>query len=92
MEEGAPGCPFVVVANHVKSKGCGKNAAGPDQDQGDGAACWNAFLAWAGYTLKDNWEEVMRYSAVIDIAVLALLVLAAAFFVWTHLKRRRKNG
>lgn len=36
------GPTFVVVANHFKSKGCGKNAAGPDQDQGDGAACWNA--------------------------------------------------
>ncbi|OHE87819.1 MAG: hypothetical protein A2579_10860 [Lysobacterales bacterium RIFOXYD1_FULL_69_11] len=38
---GRRGAPFVVVANHFKSKGCG-NAAGPDADQGDGAACWNA--------------------------------------------------
>lgn len=37
-----PGPAFVVVANHFKSKGCGKNAAGLDKDQGDGASCWNA--------------------------------------------------
>lgn len=37
-----PGPAFVVVANHFKSKGCGKNASGADQDQGDGASCWNA--------------------------------------------------
>ncbi|MEH6416133.1 ExeM/NucH family extracellular endonuclease [Pseudomonas sp. CGJS7] len=35
------GPAFVVVANHFKSKGCA-NATGLNQDQGDGAACWNA--------------------------------------------------
>ncbi len=35
------GAPFVVVANHFKSKGCSE-AAGPDTDQKDGAGCWNA--------------------------------------------------
>lgn len=31
---------FVVVANHLKSKGCG-NAQGLDADQGDGQSCFN---------------------------------------------------
>lgn len=35
------GKPFVVVANHLKSKGCSE-ATGPDADQKDGAGCWNA--------------------------------------------------
>ncbi|MBD7924762.1 ExeM/NucH family extracellular endonuclease [Xanthomonas bonasiae] len=35
------GQPFVVVANHFKSKGCG-DAAGDDADRGDGQGCWNA--------------------------------------------------
>ena len=43
---GAPvGKPFVVVANHLKSKGCGKGddvAQGLDADQHDGQGCWNA--------------------------------------------------
>jgi len=34
------GAPFVVVANHFKSKGC-SGAAGEQADQGDGQACWN---------------------------------------------------
>lgn len=38
----AAGPAFVVVANHFKSKGCGKNASGADLDRGDGASCWNA--------------------------------------------------
>ncbi|MBD9480705.1 ExeM/NucH family extracellular endonuclease [Pseudoxanthomonas sp. PXM02] len=35
------GQPFVVVANHLKSKGCSE-ATGLDTDQKDGAGCWNA--------------------------------------------------
>ncbi len=35
------GTPFVVVANHFKSKGCSE-AEGADADQRDGQACWNA--------------------------------------------------
>jgi len=35
------GQPFVVVANHFKSKGCG-DAAADDADHGDGQGCWNA--------------------------------------------------
>lgn len=35
------GQPFVVVANHFKSKGC-TEATGADTDQGDTQGCWNA--------------------------------------------------
>ncbi|GGD50877.1 ExeM/NucH family extracellular endonuclease [Pseudoxanthomonas indica] len=35
------GKPFVLVANHFKSKGC-TEASGADADQGDTQGCWNA--------------------------------------------------
>ncbi|WP_409460770.1 ExeM/NucH family extracellular endonuclease [Stenotrophomonas maltophilia] len=35
------GAPFMVVANHFKSKGC-RDASGADADQNDGQGCWNA--------------------------------------------------
>ena len=38
---GRMGLPFVVVANHFKSKGCSE-ATGADADQNDGQGCWNA--------------------------------------------------
>lgn len=38
---GRRGAPFVVVANHFKSKGC-SDASGADADQKDGQGCWNA--------------------------------------------------
>ena len=52
-----------------------------------GARIWNAFLAWAGFTLKQNWESVMKYSKVADILVLALLFAAVVWFVYKHIKK-----
>jgi predicted extracellular nuclease len=47
------GKPFVVVANHLKSKGCSE-ATGPDADQKDGAGCWNALRLDSAQRL-DAW-------------------------------------
>ncbi|HEY0335029.1 MAG TPA: ExeM/NucH family extracellular endonuclease [Stenotrophomonas sp.] len=47
------GVPFVVVANHFKSKGC-SDATGADADQHDGQACWNATRVETARRL-DEW-------------------------------------
>ncbi len=57
-----------------------------------GAGLWNTFLAWVGFTLRRNWETVLRYSRVIDVVVLALLVLLVLWYVGRHLLRRRKSS
>jgi hypothetical protein len=47
------GKPFVVVANHFKSKGCSESS-GADADQKDGAGCWNALRLESSQRL-DAW-------------------------------------
>lgn len=47
------GMPFVVVANHFKSKGCSE-ATALDADQKDGAGCWNALRLDSAQRL-DAW-------------------------------------
>ncbi len=54
-----------------------------------GAAIWNGFLAWVGYKLKDNWDEVMKYSHVVDIIVVGSFILVVIYFVHKQLKSRR---
>lgn len=44
---------FTVVANHLKSKGCGTDATGLDLDQGDGQGCWNVVRRDAAAALVD---------------------------------------
>ncbi len=52
---GRKGTPFVVVANHFKSKGCSE-ASGADADRGDGQGCWNATRVESAKLLH-NWLQ-----------------------------------
>jgi membrane protein DedA with SNARE-associated domain len=53
-----------------------------------GAGIWNAFLAYVGYVLKSNWDEVMKYSHIIDIVVVIFLLGIVALYVYRHMKKR----
>jgi len=53
-----------------------------------GAGIWNAFLAYVGYVLKSNWDEVMKYSHIIDIVVVIFLLGIVALYVYRHIKKR----
>jgi len=55
-----------------------------------GAGIWNAFLTYVGYRLKENWTVVRKYSEIVDIIVVAILVVGAAYFLY-HLYRYRKQ-
>jgi len=57
-----------------------------------GAGLWNAFLTVCGFYLRKNWEVVMRYSGIVDIAVLVVLVFGIAFFIKKHISRRWSAG
>jgi len=54
-----------------------------------GATIWNSFLLICGYKLRQNWTLVEQYSHEVDIVVVVALVLAAIWFVVTHLRRGR---
>lgn len=51
----AGGAPFMVVANHFKSKGC-RDAVAPDADRDDGQGCWNATRVMSAQKL-DAWMK-----------------------------------
>jgi membrane protein DedA with SNARE-associated domain len=53
-----------------------------------GAGLWNAFLAYTGFYLKSNWETVMKYSKIIDVFVLLILIGLFAYYIYRHMKKR----
>jgi membrane protein DedA with SNARE-associated domain len=53
-----------------------------------GAALWNAFLAWVGFKLRNNWDEVIKYASIIDVVMVGVLVVMVIYFVYTQTKRR----
>jgi membrane protein DedA with SNARE-associated domain len=86
-------CRFIPVVRHLISlpAGTGKmNIVKFSVYTVIGAGMWNAFLAFCGFHLRKNWESVMHYSRYIDIVVLLLLVLGAAYFIKKHLKRHSR--
>ncbi len=56
-----------------------------------GATAWNTFLLLVGMQLRERWELVHKYSKQLDIVVVLLIVLAAAYLLYKHIKRRKKR-
>ena len=56
-----------------------------------GATAWNTFLLLVGMQLRERWELVHKYSKQLDIVVVVLIVLVAAYLVYKHVKRRKSS-
>jgi membrane protein DedA with SNARE-associated domain len=57
-----------------------------------GAGLWNGFLAWAGFKLRDNWDEVVKYGSVVDIVMVGVLGAVVIYFIYTQVKRSRSGS
>jgi membrane protein DedA with SNARE-associated domain len=53
-----------------------------------GATLWNSFLLGLGMVLRDHWMVVLKYSHEVDIGVISVLLIGAAWFVRSRLKAR----
>jgi membrane protein DedA with SNARE-associated domain len=84
-------CRFIPVVRHLISipAGTGKmNVIRFSIFTVVGAGLWNSFLAYIGFVLKSNWDEVMKYSHIIDIVVVLFLLAIVGLYVYRHLKRK----
>jgi membrane protein DedA with SNARE-associated domain len=54
-----------------------------------GAGIWNAFLAYFGFVLGNNWQTIKQYSDYLSWGVLAIIILACAYFLWKEIKKRK---
>jgi membrane protein DedA with SNARE-associated domain len=53
-----------------------------------GSLLWSTLLAWLGWTLGQNWTAIEPWFRKFQYVILVLIVLAVAFYIWSHLKRR----
>jgi len=51
-----------------------------------GAGIWNTFLVYIGFSLKNNWSEIIKYSQIIDIIIILGFVVVIAYFLYSHTK------
>lgn len=87
-------CRFIPVVRHLISipAGTGKmNIVRFSIFTIIGAGLWNAFLTYVGYVLKSNWDEVMKYSHIIDIVVVLSLLAIVGLYIYRHVKRNHEK-
>ncbi len=85
-------CRFIPIVRHLISipAGVGKmNLVRFSILTVIGAGMWNAFLCWVGMVLREKWEEVMKYSKVIDIVVIVILAGLLAYFIYKQIRGRQ---
>jgi membrane protein DedA with SNARE-associated domain len=85
-------CRFIPVVRHLISipAGIGKMDIGKFiLFTAAGTLLWNSFLAYIGYLLGSNWEIVLGYSSLIDIAALLAIVLGLAYYIWVRRAARK---
>jgi membrane protein DedA with SNARE-associated domain len=54
-----------------------------------GAFPWSVGLAWIGYLLGENWEDISNYMRPVSIPIGIAVVLLAAFFVYRRIREIR---
>lgn len=58
-----------------------------------GTTLWNLILAYAGWLLGENWEDILAFMDTYQYATLGVLAFAViAFFVWRITKHRRQHS
>jgi membrane protein DedA with SNARE-associated domain len=84
-------CRFIPVVRHLISipAGVGKmNLMKFSIFTIIGAGIWNCILAYIGCILKSNWAQVMKYSHIIDIVVVLVLIGLVGLYIARHLRRK----
>jgi membrane protein DedA with SNARE-associated domain len=52
-----------------------------------GSFPWSLGLAWAGFVLGENWEDLREWMRPADIPILIVVVILVALYVYRHVKR-----
>lgn len=57
-----------------------------------GSGVWNTLLIGAGWLLGDNWEEVEAYIGYFQYLVIAVVLVAGAWWVWNRIIKREETA
>jgi len=52
-----------------------------------GAGLWNAFLTWAGFALKENWNRIEQYTKYADYFILLAILIAITIIFSKRVKK-----
>lgn len=56
-----------------------------------GALPWCVLFTWLGVKMGNNWEIIQKTLHNFDLLMLILVIVAVVWYIWRHLKIRRKG-
>lgn len=56
-----------------------------------GVLPWSVLFTWLGVKMGENWELIREKLHNFDMAILAVVILAIAFYVYRHLQIRKRH-
>lgn len=56
-----------------------------------GVLPWSILFAWLGVKMGENWELIREKLHNFDLAILVLVILAVGFYIFRHLKIRKRH-
>jgi len=56
-----------------------------------GAFPWSLALAWIGYLLGENWEDISNYMRPVSIPIAVAVVVLASYFVYRRIREIRSG-
>ncbi|MBI4218724.1 MAG: DedA family protein [Chloroflexi bacterium] len=57
-----------------------------------GAFPWSLGLAWGGYLLGENWEDLREWMRPADYPILAILAIVVVWYIWHKVREVRREG
>lgn len=55
-----------------------------------GSLIWSGVLTYIGFYLGKNWESIHGVFSKFQYVVIALIIIAIAYYIYTHIKKRNK--
>jgi len=53
-----------------------------------GALPWSILFTWLGVKMGDNWEQIREKLHNFDLAIVILIIIGIAWYIWRHIKHR----
>jgi membrane protein DedA with SNARE-associated domain len=57
-----------------------------------GSFIWSTALAWGGYVLGSNWEEIRKVMRPFDYPIVGAAVILVIIFIWMRLRSRKAGS
>jgi membrane protein DedA with SNARE-associated domain len=57
-----------------------------------GSVVWATLLAYLGYKLGENWEDIRAFFGPVDVIIAAVLVIVVVWYVFMQIKQSWEVG